>query len=294
MLVGPSVLSPLAELAEAARSTTRASRHRMAAALIALVWVLAVLMARSGTARGRLGGAALMGGSLVAAVGWGVVERRRMRDPAGILRVLGRPVDRDRSDRALRALSLLAADGQASDLRTSAELARLHVTRALALLPTERMSLRASRLASRLRSAALVLGVVAAGIAFANIWAVLEGVDVLVARAGVAPFTMHWLDETQVVARPPDYLHEPERSGGGLTVLSVPYGSLVTVRGTPVRPARRLFLSDASTEIPFVEDGAGGVVARWPLVQSAELRVVARFGGVVIPQSEALSSSIHS
>lgn len=123
----------------------------------------------------------------------------------------------------------------------------------------------------------------------ANVWAVMEGADVLLARAGIAPFTMRWLDEAEVVARPPDYLHQPERNGAGLASLAVPYGTLVTVRGTPVRSSRHLFLSDASTEVPFVEDGAGGVVARWPLEQSASLRVVARFGGVVIPESEALA-----
>ena len=37
-----------------------------------------------------------------------------------------------------------------------------------------------------------------------------------------------------------------------------------------------------------MEDGAGGVVARWALAQSTSLRVVARFGDVVIAQSDAL------
>ena len=39
----------------------------------------------------------------------------------------------------------------------------------------------------------------------------------------------------------------------------------------------------ATTEVPFVDDGAGAVVARWPLAQTVTLRVVARFGDVVIP-----------
>jgi len=48
------------------------------------------------------------------------------------------------------------------------------------------------------------------GLTLANAWSVLEGGDVLVARDGVAPVAMRWLDDIEVVARPPDYLHEIE------------------------------------------------------------------------------------
>jgi hypothetical protein len=249
---------------------------------------LGLLVARSGTGRGRLAALAMMLASAGVAAGWSALERRRMRDPAWILRSLAMRVDRDRSERALRALSLVGAAGEPVDGGTSAELARLHVARALALLPSDRIVARATRAASHARSAALVIGIAALGVALANVWTLAEGGDVLLARSGVAPFAMRWLDETQVVARPPDYLHEPEMRGIDFFPLVLPYGTLVTVRGTPIRPGRRLLLSDGSTEVPFVEDGSGAVVARWPLTQSTSLRVVARFGDVVIREPQAL------
>ena len=36
--------------------------------------------------------------------------------------------------------------------------------------------------------------------------------------------------------------------------------------------------------MPLVDDGSGHVVARWPLAESVKLKVVARFGEVVIPR----------
>ena len=43
-----------------------------------------------------------------------------------------------------------------------------------------------------------------------------------------------------------------------------------------MHPGRRLLLSDGTTEVPFVDDGAGAVVARWPLTVGTTLHVVAR------------------
>jgi hypothetical protein len=291
-VVGPSVLDPLTQLARASIGTLRSPRRHVALALVGLAWIGALLLARYGTGRARVGAAAAMVASILAAVAWSAFERWRMRSPAGVVRTLARPVDRERSERVLRALSLIATDGGPSDAGTSPDLANLYVARAMAWLPAERISARTSRLATRLRSLALGLAIALVGVAFANTWPVLEGADVLIARSGVAPFAMRWLDQAQVVARPPDYLHEPERTVldvQAVPVLAAPYGTLVTVRGNPTRPSRHLFLSDSSTEVPFVEDGSGGLVARWPLVESTSLHVVARFGGVAIPEPSAIS-----
>jgi hypothetical protein len=270
----------------------RSPRRSVAIVLVGIAWVGALILARYGTGRARLGAAAVMVASVLAAAAWRAIEHWRMRNPAAAVRALARPVDLDRSERVLRALSLVSVDGAPTDPRTSADLANLHVARAMAMLPSTHISARTARLASRFRSVALGLAIMLFGVAVANTWAVLEGADVLLARSGVAPFSMRWLDQTQVVIRPPDYLHEPERTVldvQAVPTLAAPYGTLVTVRGTPTRASRHLFLSDSSTEVPFVEDGSGGLVARWPLSQSSALRVVARFGGVVIPEPAAIS-----
>ena len=50
---------------------------------------------------------------------------------------------------------------------------------------------------------------------------------------------------------------------------------------------RRLLLTDGAAEVPFVDDGSGHVVARWPLAETVKLKIVARFGEVAIPEAEA-------
>jgi hypothetical protein len=289
--VAPSPLTePLQRLAEAWRSTTRASRRRVAVALVALVWVLALLVARHGTLRSRLGAGAAIGVSVVLAVGWRLVELRRLRRPERILRGIAGGVDREGAERALRALSLVGPDG---DVRgdvdgTSPELARLHVERSLAALPIERIVERAARGAARLGVAALVVGVCVAGVTIANAWSVLEGADVLVARRGRAPVAMHWLDDLDIAGRPPEYLHDTEVHEIAMSSLVLPYGTLVTLRGAQLHPGRRLLLSDGTTEVPFVDDGTDHVVARWPVTASTTLHVVARFGDVVVQEPDAL------
>jgi hypothetical protein len=282
------VTEPLFQLADAWRSATAASRRRLAIGAVALAWVIAPLVARYGTGRARVGAAAIIGASALAAIAWRLVERRTLGRPVRIVRGLARRWDHERADRALRALSLLAADGGVRAVGTSAELAQLHVARAIAQLPSERILEGAARTAAFVRVAAVVAMVCTLGVVAVRAWPVLEGADVLVARRGVAPVTMRWLDGLDVTAHPPDYLREPERGTLAMASLLLPYGTLLTVRGEPLHAGRRLSLSNGTTEVPFVDDGAGAVVARWPLTESASLHVVARFGEVAIPEPDAL------
>jgi hypothetical protein len=286
--VRSSLTEPVLALAAAWRTTTGASRRRIAAACVGLVTILALLLARHGTVRTRLAAALCIAAVVALAAAWLLVERRRLRDPGGILRRLARFIEPHRADRALRALSLVGADGEVRDGGTSPELARLHIARTLAALPSERLVERAAHVARRLGVAAVAVGACAIGVALANAWSVLEGGDVLVARGGVAPVSMRWLGDVTIAARPPDYLHESELREVAFTALRLPYGTVVTVRGIPLHAGRTLALSDGTTEVPFVDDGTGAVLARWNLAQTVRLRVVARFGQVIVPESEAL------
>ena len=279
---------PLHQLAGAWAAVLRPSRRRVAFALVTLVWVLALLLARRGTWRARIGA----GGAAIASVGAALaceeVARRRAREPVRLLRGPGRRVDALRVDCALRALAFVGPEGEVRAEGVSLDLARLHVERALAELPSAPMLERGARLAARRSASATVVGVCALGLIVAYGWSVLEGADVLVAREGVAPVAMTWLDRVELAARPPEYLHENEVHEIAATALALPFGTSITVRGEPVHAGRLLLLSDGTTEVPFVEDGAGAMVARWSLAQSGRLRVVARFGDVVIPQSDPL------
>jgi hypothetical protein len=258
----------------------------VAVASLALVTVSAVLFARAGTSRARLGAAAaiLSGWALVALWEW--VEGRRLAGPDAVLRGLVRRIDATGADRALRALSLegglVAAHG------ASEELTKLHVARTLAQVPTAQVLDQAARVAGRASVLAALAGVGVLAIAGYGGWSIVEGADVLLSRGAVAPFPMQWLDGIELTARPPDYLHETEIHQPALSPLALPFGTEIALRGAPVRAGRRLLLSDGSTEVPFVEDGAGAVVARWRLADTTTLRVIARFGGVAIEQADRL------
>jgi len=282
-------LEPIDSLADAWHAATRVSRRRVAVAAVALAWLGAVVVARHGTAWARGGAFAVLGASASIALGWTLLARRRMREPRRVLRALAERVDRERAHRALRALSLLDADGRIRTEGTSPELARLHVARALGDVPRDRILARASRIAWRVGAAAIVAGLCVLGFALANAWTMTEGVDVLLARRGVAPVALRWLDGVELTARPPEYLRQEEIhefTPGGLIL---PAGTLITMRGVPLHRGRLLRLSDGATDVPFVEDGSGAVVARWALAHDANLSVVVRFGDVVVPEPTAFA-----
>lgn len=209
-------------------------------------------------------------------------ERAVSRDPAKTIARVSMGTSPVLAARALRSLSLLQPE---SVHGASTELAALHVRRTLEALPREGVVRGASRLGTLFF--AVTIGLFATNFAAcaANPWAVVEGFDVLLAKGGIAPIGMTWLAYAQVRARPPEYLHMEERNVTVYEDTALPRGTLLTVRGAPVHDGRRLLLTDGISEVPFVEDGAGHVVARWPLKDSAKLSVVARFGDVLIPDS---------
>ena len=288
-MVRSPLTDPLRSLADAWLGAVRTPRRQVVVALAALAILVALLVARQGTTRARLGAAGGLGALAALVVAGAILERRVWRDPAKVIDRLAGRVDPDRARRALRALTLLGDDGDVRDEGTSAELARLHVARTLAALPADRVADGARRLGRGFAIAATIVGVGALGLAMLRAWSVLEGADVLFARHGIAPASMQWLeeDETELRARPPDYLHQEEHRYASFARLALPRGTLLTFRGSPLHANRRLLLTDGASEVPFVDDGAGRVVARWPLVDTVTLRVVARFGDVIIGEPKA-------
>lgn len=277
---------PLRDLAEDWLAVVRPPRRRAAAALVALAIVVALLVAREGTMRARVGAACGIAAVVLATAIHAWIDRAGWRDPARAIRRLAGRADPERAARALRSLSLLRPDGEVRDAGTSAELARLHIARALASLPGDRIAARAARIGRVVQLAALAIGACVFVLGTTRAWSVLEGADVLVARHGLAPFTISWLADVEVRARPPEYLHQEERRYEPATAMALPRGTLITFRGEAMHPGRRVVLTDGASEVPFVDDGAGRLVARWPLADTVVLRVAARFGDVIIPESE--------
>jgi len=250
-----------------------------------LVVAITLLIARGGTMRARFGA---WGALAVAAIGIAVVVRRDARgwsDPREAIDRLAGDVDPIRAARAQRALGLLD-EGRALHEGTSPDLAALHVRRALAALPSDAIERGANRIAHRFANATLLLALAVLALAVFAPWPIFEGLDVLLARSHKAPFAMTWLDEPLLHSRPPDYLHqtEYEEPAGGDLVFA--RGTLLTMRGAPIHPGRKLVLTDGTNEVPFVDDGQGNVIARWPVEGTVDLRVVARFGDVAIHEPE--------
>ncbi len=273
----------LSTLATAWRSAVERPRRRALVLAGTLLLTVALLVARMGTTPARLAALGIVLAYLVAVVLVLLRERAIFRDPVRTIERVAGDASPELAARAVRALSLLAGGAQPG---ISRELAELHVERAVARLPHDSVLRSAARLGT-------VLTVLAAGLACANLaacvsnpWGVVEGADVLLARDGTAPLGMAWLSDTQMRARPPEYLHLEERRLLAYDDTTLPRGTLLTITGVPVHGGRRLLLTDGTSEVPFVDDGSGKVVARWPLAESVRLRVIARFGEVVIPESE--------
>jgi len=272
---------PLIVLRDVWLAVVTPARRRATIAGACLLATIAMLIARMGTSTARLGAAGILAVMVLAIVAIRVVVRSIFSDPARtIRRVAG--TEPELAERAVRALSLL---DPSANRGASSELAELHVRRTLAALPKDGVKKSAQKLAWTFGVAALVLAGTNLAACVSNPWGVIEGADVLVSKNGIAPLGMAWLAEANVRARPPDYLHQEERHLIAYEDISLPRGTLLTFRGTPVHAGRRLLLSDGIAEVPFVDDGSGHVVARWPLADSVKLRVVARFGDVVIPDA---------
>jgi hypothetical protein len=256
--------------------------------LVVSLLIAAGLLARLGTSSSRSLAAVL----LVLAVAQIFLRRARdRRDFGDVQRTIRRvlvPVDRAVGERALRAAAL--AERAARDPRVgSPELAQLHFQRQLERAPLSAVEAQAARRATLLRAMALALVLIAAFAVGRDPNRVIEGLDVLIARRGLAPVPMPWLDLVRVTVQPPAYLHLSDRAIFPGLGSAEPRGSAVTVHGVPLAEGRHLVLTDGQREVPFVADGSGGVVARYVLNENAELNIAARFGNVLIREAEGVA-----
>lgn len=269
------------------RRVGTATRRTLMALSIAALFGGAHL-ARVGSGWPRLTVAVALAACVVLGLVRWFLERRAWYDAR---RSLGRvllPTDRALGEKTLRALALVERSARGDSLDGSAELASLHFERLLARASVEAVEQTAARRAARWRWATLALTLAALAAFALGPMRVVEGLDVLAARGGRAPLRMAWLDFVRVTAEPPGYLREPTRRVLLGVATHQPEGTLLTVRGIPIREGRKLVLTDGEHEVPFVSDGSGGVVARWTVEKSGELSIAARFGDVLIEDPETL------
>ncbi len=283
----PRASGPLAtDRLSAAFQKRRLAPARLLSLTLILACVIgAALVARFGTPLARGLAAFVIALSIVQLF---VRRARDSRDFSDVRRTIRRvlvPVDRALGERALRAAAL-ADRADADPSIGSAELAHLHFERQLARASIEAVDRHAARGARFYRVAAIALVLVSAVLIGRDPTRIFEGLDVLVARHGQAPVPMVWLDLVRVTAQPPSYLRAPDRAIFAGFGSAEAQGSTIVVRGVPLIGGRRLVLSDGKTEVPFVDDGTGGVVARYALNETADLRVAARFGAVLVSEPD--------
>lgn len=283
----PDAGNPLARFATLWRAQEERSARRALWAFAVTAALASAHLARLGTPLARGLTAGLLLGVLLFAAFVSIRARRAYRSQRGIIEKVLVATDPEIGQRARRALGLIERADRAP-AESSPELARLHFERTIARLTPDRIEARAALSARRWRYLGFAAGVAALASVLPGPFRVVEGLDVLLSRKGEAPLAFDWLDDLLVVAHPPPYLHESDRIRTGFGRMTLPRGTTLTVRGTPVHQGRKLVLHDGQQEVPFVDDAAKGMVARFTLGESTELRIASRFGDVRIPQRGSL------
>lgn len=284
----PKPLAPrLALLADRWRTTVTPWTRRACAALLLALVLAGAHLARFGTPLTRACAAGALLAMVAVCAGGAIRAARIRRDGRRLSLALLSGIDRSLARRAARAVSLAERTSFEAD-ELSAGLARYHLDSILARVGIERMAEHANSRAGVRKVAALVFGLAAvAALAFGP-RRVVEGLDVLIARSGRAPFAMDWLEDASAEVLVPSYLRQMNEVVSGFGRTEQPVGSSIVVRGTPLHADRKLVLTDGIKEIPLVYDARGALVARWTLTESVLLSVAARFGDVLVTQRAEL------
>ena len=287
MLGVVNAIPALLKVAAAWQTRLRPVESRTLLGVMLGMALIASQVARWGTPATR----AVAVGLLIVCVGvgvgrWAWHRRQARRQTSVALAILGN-LNSVLAAQLRRAGELLqTASGQAE--RVSVELAELHLQRVVEQIPLPAVESLASARAARLKLWAnftILLSIV--GILCAPL-RVFEGFDVLVARRGSAPWPMHLVDFAPATVLPPAYLRGSTDSIEFDSSSSQPQGSIVVVRGIPVRQGLQLVATDGIHEVPLISDGQGAMTARYVLESSTRLRVAARFGRVLITQRAEL------
>lgn len=260
------------------------ARRALLALTVGLVFGAAHL-ARIGSTPARIAAIAGLAALLIGLVVRTIILHRRRDDVRRIVRGTIARADPELGAATLRALTLVDRT-RADEHAGSPALADLHLTRLLGRAPADRIAGHASRSGSRWSSVGFALAALCGIVALSTPLRIVEGLDVLAARDGVAPLDLTWLETVEMAMVPPEYLHQ---SGGELTPFSrtsAPRGAAITVRGRPLHEGRALVLTDGKSDVAFVDDGSGALVARWTLGDTTVLRIAARFGSVRIAQAD--------
>ncbi len=277
----------LARLLSPWRAKVGPASRSVRAGLLLMAVVAGAPLARLGTPPARAGAALAVLAALLIGVSLWWRHRTTLHSPRLALKRVVVPAAPDVGQRALRAHAL-AAQAEAGTLVGSSELAREHFARIMAGIDPDAITASVRRRTRVLNGIGAGATAVALGVALVSPAVVLEGLNVLLARDGRAPFTMPWLGSLDVEVRPPPYLRLGARPLFYAAEAEVPAGSILVLRGTPLRPNRQLVLTDGHRSVALAPNGEGEVSGEWELAADASLRIAARFGDVLVFGSDAL------
>ena len=273
---------------------TRPARFARHAALGA-AGLACALLARHGTSWTRAGAAA---GVLVIVVifvlGWWR-DRRTVVDPLRLVQQVIRRTDRAIGEQALRLARLaqrLTGElerAPAASGATGVTLATFQLDKLIEKATIDQVRSAARRRAKTYRWIGALCALVALAVCVERMREIVEGMDVLAARNGRAPWPLYWTEQLRVQATPPAYLRQPGRRLFSGATSMLPMGTQLTLRARPLYADRQLLVTDGRQETPFVSDGEGGLVAHFEVTQDQVLTVAARFGDVLIVEPEALN-----
>ncbi len=247
----------------------------------------AALLGRLGTdwARAAALGAIVLG--LVPLVVRRLVVRRQQSDARAVMRATILRTEPELAHAALRALAL-AHETKTDARRGSASLAELHFGRLLGRVDLTTLHARAGRTAWVFTGIGLLVAGATFGAVAVDPFRVIEGVDVALASDGRAPLDMLWTEPPRLSAEPPSYLGLRRELLRPYFPASLHDGTVLTVSAEPLHDGRQLVLTDGALEVPFLDDGDDGLVARWNVAGDTTLHVAARFGDVLVFEPHAL------
>lgn len=266
--------------------TDGASRRMCWAAAFSGIFA-ATLIGRIGTDWSRAAAAAAVVVGVVPAIVRRALLARRAQDPRAVMHATIMRTEPELARAALRALAL-TTQTKADASRGSTTLADLHFGRLLGRVDLVSLDARANRFAWAATGVGLAVATIAFGVIIIDPFRVVEGADVLFARAGRAPLDVTWTQPPRLSAEPPSYLGQRRELLRSYFPAELHDGTVLTVSLDPLREGRQLVLTDGATEVPFVDDGDDGLVARWTVGGDATLRIAARFGDVLIYEPRAL------
>jgi len=285
--LSPDVQSRLRLLAARSRAPLRRPRFFLLLYGVLVLVIAGALLARVGTPGARAVAAALVLAPFFIALGLTLWERRGKADLVSAATRAVASVDVELSARMRRAVRLVRRLTE-RPLGESVALSELYLDEVLARVPTVDVEQKARQRGRRLTWIGLCLLLLVCALTWGRTLSVVEGLDVLLARRGVAPFTIPYVEEAEIEAELPPHLGGSRKIPILYDQMALPAGSEVSWRIVPRALDRKFVLTDGVRDVPFVSDGHGAWIARLRVDESSDLRVAALFGAVKVHDRERL------